>query len=169
MKKLQFGCCIRWIGWELDFGMGCVSIPEDKLLRLHTVISSALKGKYTDRATLSKLCGMLQWLFKLFPLAKPWLRSLYLDLNTPRATNFSVRQHEWQAFVSCLNDNLHLTSLPNGAAITLGSKVLAVRHRKVKTKRDSDFAFANLPLKSEAHRDISCYECLGQILYWCGF
>ena len=115
MKKLQFGCCIRWIGWELDFGMGCVSIPEDKLLRLHTVISSALKGKYTDRATLSKLCGMLQWLFKLFPLAKPWLRSLYLDLNTPRATNFSVRQHEWQAFVSCLNDNLHLTSLPSGA------------------------------------------------------
>ena len=133
-KKLQFGCCIRWIGWELDFGMGCVSIPEDKLLRLHAVISSALKGKYTDRATLSKLCGMLQWLFKLFPLAKPWLRSLYLDLNTPRATNFSVRQHEWQAFVACLNENLHLTSVPNGAAITLGSKILAVRHRKVKTK-----------------------------------
>ena len=49
--------------------MGCVSIPEDKLQRLHSVISSALKGKYTDRATLSKLCGMLQWLFKLFPLA----------------------------------------------------------------------------------------------------
>ena len=238
--------------------MGCVSIPEDKLLRLHAVISSALKGKYTDRATLSKLCGTLQWLFKLFPLAKPWLRSLYLDLNTPRATNFSVRQHEWQAFVSCLNDNLQLNSVPNGAAITLGSKILAVRHRKVKTKREllhcslgdkdiwvriahpaskrrslslsskallhfwrgwsqlpplwcalhpqqhlsveaaadamgngevfaiggyislstgefwfsekftvSDFAFADLPLKSEAHRDISCYECLGQIaLVW---
>ena len=257
-KKLQFGCCIRWIGWELDFGMGCVSIPEDKLVRLHTVISSALKGKYTDRTTLSKLCGMLQWLFKLFPLAKPWLRALYLDLNTPRATNFSVRQHEWQTFVSCLNDTLHLTRVPSGAAITLGSKILAVRHRKVKTKREllhcnlgdkdiwvrvadpaskrrslslsskallhfwlnwsqlpplwcalrpqqhlsieaaadamgngevfaiggyislpagdfwfsekftvSDFAFADLPLKSEAHRDISCYECLGQIaLVW---
>ena len=34
----------------------------------------------------------------------------------------------------------------------------------------SDFAFADLPLKSEAHRDISCYECLGHIaLVWpCG-
>ena len=30
-----------------------------------------------------------------------------------------------------------------------------------------DFAFAELPLKSEAHKDISCYECLGQIaLVW---
>ena len=26
-----------------------------------------------------------------------------------------------------------------------------------------DFAFADLPLKSEAHRDISCCGCLGQI------
>ena len=39
-------------------------------------------------------------------------------------------------FVSCLNDNLQLNSVPNGAAITLGSKILAVRHRKVKTKRE---------------------------------
>ena len=154
------------------------------------------------------------------------------------------------AFVSCLNDTLHLIKLPTGAAITVGSKVLAVRHRKVKTKREllhcnlgdkdiwlriadraskrralspaskallqfwlgwsvllatasaacccggsrrchgqrrnlcnwwlhfaafwfserfavSDFAFADLPLKSEAHRDISCYECLGQTaLVW---
>ena len=116
--------------------MGCVSIPNDKLQRLHAVISTALKGKYTDRATLSKLCGMLQWLFKLSPLAKPWLRALYLDLNTPRATNFSVRQNEWQAFVSCLSETLHLIQLPAGAAVTVGSKVLAVRHRKVKTKQD---------------------------------
>ncbi|CAE6925850.1 spn-E [Symbiodinium sp. CCMP2456] len=257
-KKLQFGYCIRWIGWELDFGMGCVCIPSDKLERLHSVISSKLQGKYTDRATLSKLCGMLQWLFKLFPLAKPWLRSLYQDLHTPRATNFSVRQNEWQLFVSCLNDALYLTKLPAGAAITVGSRVLAVRHRKVSTKQQllgcnigdkdiwlriadpaskrralsaasrhllrcwlhwsslppiwralrplqhlkveaaadamgngrtfaiggdialpggefwfsecftvEDFAFAELPLKSEAHKDISCYECLGQIaLVW---
>ena len=116
--------------------MGCVSIPNDKLQRLHAVISTALKGKYTDHSTLSKLCGMLQWLFKLSPLAKPWLRALYLDLNTPRATNFSVRQNEWQAFVSCLSETLHLIQLPAGAAVTVGSKVLAVRHRKVKTKQD---------------------------------
>ena len=257
-KKLQFGCSIRWIGWELDFGMGCVSIPSDKLERLHSVIMSALQGKYTDRSTLSKLCGMLQWLFKLFPLAKPWLRCLYQDLHTPRATNFSVRQNEWQLFVSCLSDALCITKVPPGAAVTVGSRVLAVRHRRVSTKQQllhcnlgdkdiwlriadpaskrrslstssrhllrcwlhwaslppiwkalrpvehmqveaaadamghgrefaiggyitlpggefwfsesftvQDFAFAELPLHSEAHKDISCYECLGQIaLVW---
>ncbi|CAE7363847.1 spn-E, partial [Symbiodinium necroappetens] len=50
-KKLQFGCCIRWIGWELDFDMGCVSIPTDKLEKLAECISLALRGKYTDLRT----------------------------------------------------------------------------------------------------------------------
>ena len=257
-KKLQFGCCIRWIGWELDFDMGCVSIPTDKLQKLAECISLALRGKYTDRQTLSKICGMLQWLFKLFPLAKPWSRALYQDLRTPRATNFSLRQGDWQCFVECLSNTLHLVRLPPGGARSIGSRVLAVRHRKVHSKKEllncnlgdkdiwlrisdpaskrralshasrdllhfwlgwaklpplwrslrpqqplqveaaadamgngstfaiggyitfpsgefwfsecfsvSDFAFADLPLKSEAHKDISCYECLGQIaLVW---
>ena len=257
-KKLQFGCNIRWIGWELHFDMGCVYIPTDKLEKLVEHISTALRGKCTDRQTLSKICGMLQWLFKLFPLAKPWLRSLYQDLHSPRATNFSLRQSDWHTFVECLSSTLHLVKLPPGGAMSIGSKVLAVRHRKVHSKKEllncnlgdkdiwlrisdptskrrclshssrellrfwlgwaklppllrslrplkplhieasadamgqgstfaidgyitlpsgeywfsecfsvSDFSFADLPLKAEAHKDISCYECLGQIaLVW---
>ena len=257
-KKLQFGCCIKWIGWELHFDIGCVYIPADKLAKLVEIISTALRGKYTDRQTLSKICGTLQWLFKLFPLAKPWLRSLYQDLHSPRATNFSLRQSDWQSFTECLSSTLHLLKIPPGGAMSIGSKVLAVRHRKVHSKQEllncnlgdkdiwlrisdpaskrrclshasrellhfwlgwaklppllrglrplkplpveaaadamgngstfavggyialpageywfsecfsvSDFSFADLPLKAEAHKDISCYECLGQIaLVW---
>ena len=40
-KKLQFGCSIRWIGWDLDFDIGCVSIPSEKLEKLADSISTA--------------------------------------------------------------------------------------------------------------------------------
>ncbi|CAE7488632.1 spn-E [Symbiodinium necroappetens] len=216
-KKLQFGCHIKWIGWELDFEMGCVYIPTDKLEKSVEYISLALRGKYTDR-----------------------------------------QQSDWQCLVECLSNTLHLVKLPPGGAMSIGSRVLAVRHRKVHSKKEllncslgdkdiwlrisdpaskrralshdsrgllqfwlgwaklpplwrslrpqqalsveaaadamgngstfavggyislpsgeywfsecfsvSDFAFADLPLKAEAHKDISCYECLGQIaLVW---
>ncbi|CAE7341487.1 unnamed protein product, partial [Symbiodinium sp. KB8] len=216
-KKLQFGCCIKWIGWELQFDMGCVYIPTDKLAKLVEHLSTALRGKYTDR-----------------------------------------QQSDWQSFVECISSTLHLFKLPPGGAMSIGNKVLAVRRRKVHSKKEllncnlgdkdiwlrisdpaskrrclshasrellhfwlgwaklppllrslrplqplqieaaadamgngstfaiggyialpsgeywfsecfsvSDFAFADLPLKAEAHKDISCYECLGQIaLVW---
>ena len=40
-KKLQFGCSIRWIGRDLDFDIGCVSIPSEKLEKLADFISTA--------------------------------------------------------------------------------------------------------------------------------
>ena len=135
-KKLQFGVSITWIGWQLDFAKGCVCIPQDKLDRLHRLLSEALRRKHTDRVTLSKVCGVLQWLFKLFPLARPWLRALYLDLHSPRATNFSVRQNEWQRLVECVSNTLYVVKVPEGSALSLGSRILSVRHRKVATKSE---------------------------------
>ena len=235
-----------------------VCIPADKLGRLKLLLQGALRGKYTLRVTLSKICGILQWLFKLFPVARPWLRALYMDLHSPRATNLSLRQGQWSSFVDCLSDSLYIQRVPPGTAISIGSRVLNVRHKKVMTKsellkcnlgdkdiwlrisdpaskrrqlsptsrelvkfwcswsslppfwrpmkplpqlqveaaadamgqgdrfaiggyitsasgefwfsenfRIQDFAFAEIPLRSEASRDISCYEALAQIaLVW---
>ena len=55
--------------------MGCVSLPADKLQKLGECISTALRGKYCDRLDLHKICGLLQWLLKLFPAA---LQGLHL-------------------------------------------------------------------------------------------
>ena len=135
--KLQLGFQIRWIGWDLHFRMGCVSIPTDKLAKLGECIHMALKGKYCDRLDLRKICGLLQWLFKLFPAARPWLRFLYLDLNRPPGTLFSLQQGQWRTLLDCLSDDLHFHKVPFGAAISVGSKLLStVRHREVKTKAE---------------------------------
>ena len=134
--KLQLGFQTRWIGWELHFRMGCVSIPADKLEKLGECICVALKGKYCDRLDLHKICGLLQWLFKLFPAARPWLRFLYLDLNRPPGTLFSLQQGQWHTFLGCLSEDLHFRKVPFGAAISVGSKVLSVRHREVHCKAD---------------------------------
>ena len=127
---------IRWIGWELHFRMGCVSIPADKLEKLGECICVALKGRYCDRIDLHKICGLLQWLFKLFPAARPWLRFLYLDLNRPPGTLFSLQQGQWQTFLDCLSEDLRFHKVPFGAAISVGSKLLSVRRREVHCKAD---------------------------------
>ena len=88
------------------------------------------------RLDLHKICGLLQWLFKLFPAARPWLRFLYLDLNRPPGTLFSLQQGQWQTFLDCLSDDLHFHKVPFGAAISVGSKLLSVRHREVRCKAD---------------------------------
>ena len=134
--KLQLGFHVRWIGWDLHFRMGCVSIPADKLVKLGECISTALRNKYCDRLDLHKICGLLQWLFKLFPAARPWLRFLYLDLNRPPGTLFSLQQGQWQTFLDCLSEDLHFHKVPFGAAISVGSKLLSVRHREVLCKAD---------------------------------
>ena len=133
-KRLQFGVQLRWIGWDLDFAKVCVCSPPDKLSKLHELLKAGLRGKYIERQNLSKICGSLQWLFKIFPSARPWLRSLYLDLHSPRATNFSLRQCDWKCFIDCLDDSLYVIKVPTGSAISIGSRVLAVRHRKVSTQ-----------------------------------
>ena len=134
--KLQLGFHVRWIGWDLHFRTGCVSIPPDKLEKLGECICIALKGRYCDRLDLHKICGLLQWLFKLFPAARPWLRFLYLDLNRPPGTLFSLQQGQWRTFLDCLSDDLHFQKVPFGAAISVGSKLLSVRHREVHCKAD---------------------------------
>ena len=132
--KLQLGFHVRWIGWDLHFRMGCVSIPTDKLEKLGECICVALKGRYCDRLDLRKICGLLQWLFKLFPAARPWLRFLYLDLNRPPGTLFSLQQGQWHTFLDCPSDDLRFHKVPFGAAISVGSKLLSVRHREVHCK-----------------------------------
>ena len=119
LKKLQLGFHIRWIGWNLHLRAGAVSIPTEKLAKLKLLLSTALSSSMCDRVTLHKICGTLQWLFKMFPLAKPWLRTLYMDLNRPPGTNISVLQGNWKQLLSCLSDTLHFTFIPQGMAVSL--------------------------------------------------
>ena len=45
-RKLQLGPAITWIGWEINFGAGCFTLPEAKRIKLSTS-ASGLSGPQT--------------------------------------------------------------------------------------------------------------------------
>ena len=134
--KLQLGFCISWIGWCINFRMGAIFIPQDKLDKLFHCILQVTRGAHCDRADLHKLCGLMQWLLRAFPAARPWLRMLYWDLNSAPATNSGVKQGAWRSFIDCINDDLTFHSVPSGMGISLGAKIVSLRHKSVSSKAD---------------------------------
>ena len=134
--KLQLGFCIDWIGWSINFRSGAIFIPQDKLDKLFHCILQVLRGSHCDRVDLHKVCGLTQWLLRAFPAARPWLRSLYWDLNSAPATNFGVKQGAWRSFLDCIAEDLSFHSVPSGMGISLGAKVISLRHKNVTSKAD---------------------------------
>ena len=134
--KLQLGYCISWIGWSINFRMGAIFIPQDKLDKLFHGILQVTRGAHCDRADLHKVCGLMQWLLRAFAAARPWLRSLCWDLNSAPATNFGVKQGAWRSFLDCIGNVLSFHSVPSGMGISLGAKVISLRHKNVVSKAD---------------------------------
>ena len=134
--KLQLGFCISWIGWSINFRMGAIFIPQEKFDKLFHCILQVLRAAHCDRGDLHKVCGLMQWLLRAFPTARPWLRSLYWDLNSAPATNFGVKQGAWRSFLDCISDDLSFHSVPSGMGVSLGSKVISLRHKNVASKAD---------------------------------
>ena len=116
--------------------MGAIFIPQDKLDKLFHCILQVTRGAHCDRADLHKVCGLMQWLLRAFPAARPWLRMLYWDLNSAPATNFGVKQGAWRSFIDCINDDLTFHSVPSGMGISLGAKIVSLRHKSVISKAD---------------------------------
>ena len=134
--KLQLGFGISWIGWCINFRMGAIFIPQDKLDKLFQCILQVTRGAHCDRADLHKVCGLMQWLLRAFPAARPWLRMLYWDLNSAPATNFGIKQGAWRSFIDCINDDLTFHSVPAGMAISLDARIVSLRHKNVSSKAD---------------------------------
>ena len=134
--KLQLGFCVSWIGWSINFRMGAIFIPQEKLDKLFHCVLQVLRAAHCDRGDLHKVCGLMQWLLRAFPAARPWLRSLYWDLNSAPATNFGVKQGAWRSFLDCIGDDLTFHSVPSGMGVSLGSRVISLRHKNVASKAD---------------------------------
>ena len=101
-KKLQMGAVVTWIGWELHFSSGSFCIPQDKLLRLEEMLQSLLHERRVKKKDLEKVIGVIQWMLQCHPVLRPFLTPLYLDMNRPLGTLFSVNPGDWKAFCACV-------------------------------------------------------------------
>ena len=57
---------------------------------------------------------------ELFPNMRTWLHSLYRDLHSIPASNFSISQDNWNHIYTCVADDLKFHSQPAGTSIPVG-------------------------------------------------
>ena len=134
--KLQFGARVVWIGWSFNLRSHSFHLPYEKLEKLHTMLSTLLKGEFTTRHELEIVAGYLQWVFQMHKLLKPWLSCLYDDMRRPVATSYSVEPSQWIEFISCISDDLLIQRQLPGAALPLGGRLLSVKHQALRSKAD---------------------------------
>ena len=87
-RKLQLGPTITWIGWELNLGCGCFTLPETKRLKLHQLVQECLQHRLVSKRQLDKLLGLLQWILHGFPALSHALQ--YMTIYTGRLAPMSV-------------------------------------------------------------------------------
>ena len=135
-KKLQMGPVITWIGWQLNLGTACYTLPDEKRNKLQSQLRECLCHRLVSRKQLDKLLGLLQWILHGFPALRPWLCTLYDDMHRPLGTNVSISPTLWPGIATHLNDKLVFTSCPTGTSIHPGSTLLSARHVELKRLDD---------------------------------
>ena len=135
-KKLQMGPVITWIGWQLNLGTACYTLPDEKRNKLQSQVRECLGHRLVSRKQLDKLLGLLQWILHGFPSLRPWLCTLYDDMHRPLGTNVSIPPTLWPGISNHLNDKLVFTSCPTGTHIQPGSTLLSARHVELKCLKD---------------------------------
>ena len=134
-QKVQFGPSVEFIGWELHFRSGSL-LPANKVRKLLDAICKVLDSTPCHWRDLESLIGLLHWVLQLAPELKPWLCSLYQDKDRPAAANMSMSHATWQQLSSHLHADCAFKSVPPGAAIRVGARLLSVRHVDISSLSD---------------------------------
>ena len=135
-KKLQMGPVITWIGWQLNLGTACYTLPEEKRNKLQSQVRECLNHRLVSKKQLDKLLGLLQWILHGFPALRPWLCTIYDDMHRPLGTNVSIPPTLWPGISTHLTDKMVFTSCPAGTSIQPGSTLLSARHVELKCLDD---------------------------------
>ena len=135
-KKLQMGPVITWIGWQLNLGTACYTLPDEKRNKLQSQVRECLSHRLVSKKQLDKLLGLLQWILHGFPALRPWLCTLYDDMHRPLGTNVSISPTTWPGIAAHLNDKMVFTSCPAGTSIRPGSTLLSARHVELRCLPD---------------------------------
>ena len=135
-SKCELAFSIQWIGWKIHFRSGFIEIPMAKLTKFLGYLRSTGRSSRTSKRNLEKLIGLALWLTQLWPYMRIWIRHWYHDLYSIPATHYSIDNGDWRSFASHLDENLTIISRPQGTALPLGGRLLAVRHQNIQQKSD---------------------------------
>ena len=130
-KKLEFDKTVDWNGWSINPSTMIAQLPPSKQEKINTLIQTVLKNP--SRKNLEKIIGILLWATSLVHHARFLLTSLYRDLYSIPATNYSIEPKEWESFLNLLNDCATITS-NNHLHLPVGSRVVEFKHSQISSK-----------------------------------
>jgi hypothetical protein len=106
----------EWLGFKIDLSLGCFIVPDDKIARLKTSLSSILQVyRVSVRAVASIVGQVMSMSLALGPISRLRTRALYGDINTCAT---------WKAFV-CLSEEARaeLKFWQNNVAVLNGQPI----------------------------------------------
>ena len=130
-KKLEFEDTIEWNGWAIQPNMMLAHLPSAKQEKITTLILSL--REHPSRKGLEKIIGIIIWATSMVHHTRFLLTSLYRDLYSIPATNYSIEPTQWQEFLSILSDDA-IISQKNKLHLPVGARVVDFRHHTITSK-----------------------------------
>lgn len=106
-KKLEFDSSIESNGWSIQPAVKTAQLPPCKHNKIRFLIDTLLQ--IPCRKNLEKIIGVLLWATSLVHHVRFRLTSLYRDLYSIPATNYSIPPTKWNQFLTILNEGATIT------------------------------------------------------------
>ena len=130
-KKLEFDSSIEWNGWSIQPSTMTAQLPKFKLHKITSLILTLME--HPCRKNLEKLIGIILWATSLVHHTRFLLTSLYRDLFSIPATNYSIIPTQWGYFLGLLNDDA-IISTSNNLHLPIGARVVEFKHSSISSK-----------------------------------
>ncbi len=130
-KKLEFDSSIEWNGWSIQPAIMTAQPPKFKLHKNTSLIHTLLE--HPCRKNLEKIIGIILWATSLVHHTRFLLTSLYKDLFSIPATNYSIPPTQWEYFLNILNGDVTI-SVSNNLYLPVGARVVEFKHSTITSK-----------------------------------
>ena len=130
-KKLEFDSSVEWNGWSIQPSTMIAQLPKFKLHKITSLILILIE--HPCRKSLEKIFGIIVWATSLVHHTRFLLTSLYRDLFSIPATNYSIPPTQWEYFLNLLNDDA-IISTSNHLHLPTGARVVEFKHSTISSK-----------------------------------
>ena len=130
-RSTSFDKTIDWNGWTIHPSTMIAQLPSSKQAKINSLITAVLQSP--SRKNLEKIIGVLLWATSLVHHVRFLLTSLYRDLYSIPATNYSINPAEWESFLNLLNDCATITT-HNHLHLPIGSQLVEFKHTAISSK-----------------------------------
>ena len=136
--KLDLGHSLRWIGWQLEFGLGPrATLPADKLAAMLEALEAiAAHPRRVPRKLLQQLVGRLVWFTSGARWLRPWLQIWFRALHKPGLHFVQLDILQLEELAATLDGHCCVTKCLRLSDVQVGWRLLEMGGRPVQGAAD---------------------------------